>query len=58
MNTMTYKGYKGLVEYDGDAGLLHGEVINLRDVIIFQGRSADELKSALADSVEYYLTFC
>ena len=58
MTTMTYNGFEGIVEYDGDAGLFHGEVINLRDVITFQGRPVDELKQALADSVEDYLAFC
>ncbi len=35
---MTYKGYEAAVEYDEDAEIFHGEVINLRDVITFQGR--------------------
>ncbi len=58
MNTMTYKGYDAIVEYDEDAGLFHGEIINLRDVITFQGASVSELKTALAASVEDYLAFC
>ena len=58
MNTMSYKGYEGLVSYDEDAELFHGEIINLRDVVTFQGRSVDELKKALEDSVEDYLAFC
>jgi predicted HicB family RNase H-like nuclease len=33
-------------------------VINLRDVITFQGRSIDELKCAFSESVDDYLTFC
>jgi len=33
-------------------------VVNLSDVVTFQGRSIDELKAALADSVEDYLDFC
>jgi predicted HicB family RNase H-like nuclease len=58
MNTMSYKGYEGLTAYDEEAGLFHGEVINLRDVITFQGTSVDELKQALIDSVDDYLAFC
>lgn len=58
MSTMSYRGYEAKVEYDDEAGLFHGEVVNLRDVITFQGRSVDELKQALADSVEDYLAFC
>jgi len=58
VNTMSYKGYEAIVAYDEDADVFHGEVMNLRDVITFQGRSVGELKEALADSVEDYLAFC
>ncbi|HXZ16776.1 MAG TPA: type II toxin-antitoxin system HicB family antitoxin [Roseiarcus sp.] len=55
---MSYKGYEAVVEYDEEAEVFHGEVVNTRDVITLQGRSVDELKAALADSVEDYLAFC
>lgn len=55
---MEYKGYVGRVEYDDDAGLFHGEVINTRDVITFQGTTVAELRKAFRDSVEDYLAFC
>jgi predicted HicB family RNase H-like nuclease len=58
MTTMHYKGYEASVEFDEDAVSFHGEVLNLRDVITFQGASAEELKQAFADSVEDYLAFC
>ena len=54
----TYQGYIGKVDYDDEAGTFHGEVINTRDVITFQGASVKELKKALKDSVEDYLEFC
>ncbi len=57
-NTIEYKGYIGTVEYDDEAGIFHGEVINLRDVITFQGECVGELRNALRDSVEDYLEFC
>ena len=55
---MEYKGYIGKVEYDDEAGIFHGEVINLRDVITFQGETVTELKQAFQESVEDYLNFC
>ena len=55
---MEYKGYVGKVEYDDEAGIFHGEVINLRDVITFQGDNVEELRQAFQDSVEDYLDFC
>ena len=55
---LQYKGYTGRVEFDDEAGLFHGEVIDLRDVITFQGTSVEELESAFRDSIEDYLEFC
>lgn len=55
---MEYQGYIGIVEFDGEAGLFHGEVINTRDVITFQGKSVHELKQAFHASVDDYLAFC
>ena len=55
---LEYKGYIGCVEFDDEAGVFHGEVINTRDVITFQGTSVDELQVAFHDSVEDYLQFC
>lgn len=55
---MEYKGYVGKVEFDDEAGIFHGEVINTRDVITFQGTTVDEIRQAFRDSVEDYLDFC
>ena len=55
---MEYKGYIGKVEIDEEAGVLHGEVINIRDVITYEGRSVSELNQAFHDSVEDYIAFC
>ena len=48
---MEYKGYFAKVEFDDDAGIFHGEVINLRGVITFEGETVKELKQAFQDSV-------
>ena len=55
---LNYKGYTGRVEFDDEAGLFHGEVVDLRDVVTFQGRSVEELEAAFRDSVDDYLSFC
>lgn len=44
--------------FDDEADIFHGEVINTRDVITFQGKSVSVLKKAFKDSVEDYLAFC
>ncbi len=55
---MEYKGYIGKVEIDDEAGILHGEVINIRDVITFEGVTVDEVHKAFQESVDDYLEFC
>ena len=55
---MDYKGYIGKVEVDEEAGILHGEVINVRDVITFEGESVETVKKAFQESVDDYLAFC
>ena len=55
---MKYKGYESIVEFDDETEIFHGEIINIRDVITFQGSSVEELKQAFQDSVNDYLEFC
>lgn len=58
MATMEYKGYIGTVTYDDTDEIFHGRVINVPDTITFQGRSVEELRAALEESVEDYLELC
>lgn len=55
---MEYKGYVGRVEFDDEAEIFHGEIINTRDVITFQGASVAELTNAFRESIDDYLAFC
>jgi predicted HicB family RNase H-like nuclease len=55
---MEYKGYIGKVELDAEAGILHGEVVGIRDVVTFQGKSVQEVERAFRESVDDYLAFC
>jgi len=55
---MKYKGYAGHVEYDDEAGVFHGEVLDLRDVITFQGKTVEEVEKSFRESIDDYLEFC
>jgi len=55
---MKYRQYIARVEFDEEGGLFHGEVLNLRDVITFEGRTVAELRKAFRDSIDDYLEFC
>ena len=53
-----YKGYTGVVEFDDEAGVFHGEVLDTRDVITFQGTTVEEIEHAFRESLDDYLDFC
>jgi len=55
---MQFKGYIGVVDFDAESRIFHGEVINTRDVITFQGRSVEEIEKAFRDSVRDYIAWC
>jgi predicted HicB family RNase H-like nuclease len=55
---MEYKNYIGMVEYDDQAKLFHGDVINIKTVITFQGKSVDEIEQAFCDSIDDYIAWC
>jgi len=53
-----YKGYTGVFEFDPTIDAFHGRLVGVRDVVTFQGRSLDELRREMAESVEDYLEHC
>ena len=55
---MEHKGYLAHIVFDDSAGTFHGEVVNIRDVITFQGASVYELRQAFENSVDDYLAYC
>ncbi len=58
MTTLRHKDYVATIEAGAEAGIFHGEVINTRDVLTFQGRSLEELTQASADTVADYEDWC
>ncbi len=55
---LQYKGYTGYVNFDDEAGIFHGEVLDLKDVVTFQGKTPDGIVKAFRDSIDDYLEFC
>ena len=55
---MTYKGYVANVEYDDEAQIISGIVINTRDIITFQGTTVGEIRKAFEESVDDYIEWC
>jgi len=55
---LEHQGYYGRVEFDDEAGVFHGEVLGLRDVVTFEATNVRGLRKAFRDSVEDYLDYC
>ena len=55
---MEYKGFIGDVQFDSDAHVFYGEIINTRDVITFEGKSVSELEKAFKESIDDYINWC
>jgi predicted HicB family RNase H-like nuclease len=55
---MRYKNYEGVITHiDDQADLITGEVNGIQDGIMFQGRTASELKKAFEESIDDYLAW-
>ncbi len=57
-NMLTYKGYTAKIEIDPEKDILFGRVLDIKDVITFQGKTVEEARQAFHDSVDDYLEFC
>lgn len=55
---MKYKDYEAVIQFDEDDQVLHGRVINVRDVISFHGESIEEVRQAFEQAVDDYLADC
>ena len=45
-------------EYIDETKIFHGEVLDTKDVITFQGTTVEEIEHAFRDSIDDYLEFC
>lgn len=55
---LEYKGYVTKIDFDDKLDCFVGEVVNIKDIITFQGATVQELKTELKNSIECYLAFC
>ena len=55
---MEYKGYHATIKYDADDEVFHGKVVGIRDYILFQSESADDMEKEFRISIDDYLEWC
>ncbi len=58
VNLLKYKDYCARIALGPSADAFHGRVLGMRDVIDFYGRTSEELRQELEQSVEDYLEWC
>lgn len=57
-STLTFKGYVASVEIDFEQGVMHGEVINTRDVLTFSAKNVSDLQSEFEATINDYCEWC
>jgi len=55
---MKYKDYEAIVKYSDEDQTFVGEVINTRDILVFDGRNVKEIERSFHAVVDEYLTDC
>ena len=58
MNTMTYKGYLGSVNYSDKDQVFFGKIEGINGLVNFEGESVKELTTAFHEAVDDYLAYC
>ena len=58
MTILTYKGYSAQIEVEPDTKVLSGRVLDLRDVIVFEGDTVTDVEEQFHLSVDDYLAQC
>ena len=58
MKTMTYNGYTGIVEFDGDDEIFFGHIAAINDLIGFHAETVADLKAAFHEAVDDYIATC
>lgn len=55
---LSYKGFLGSTDYDDNAEVFFGTVVNANTIMSFRGASVEELKASFRDLVDSYLEDC
>ncbi|WP_313327871.1 type II toxin-antitoxin system HicB family antitoxin [Pseudomonas qingdaonensis] len=55
---LEYKGFQGSVEFALEAGVLHGKILLIDDLVTYEADNITELNEAFRESVDDYLATC
>lgn len=57
-NELTYKNFRGSVDFDSEDQILFGKVLFIDSLLMYHGTSIDEIKTAFESTVDAYLEHC
>ena len=55
---LQYKSYLGFIRYDDEEEVFRGRVIDIKDMVTFQGSSVEEIRREFQESIDDYVEFC
>lgn len=58
MKNLEYKSYVGSIEYSKEDDLLYGEVLGIRGLLSYEGKTGQELEDDFIEAINVYLTDC
>lgn len=58
MNTLSYKGYIGSVNFSEKDNVFFGKTEGINGLVNFEGESVKELTAAFHEAVDDYLAYC
>ncbi|WP_370088212.1 type II toxin-antitoxin system HicB family antitoxin [Ekhidna sp.] len=58
MKSMTHKGYSGNAEFSYEDKVFHGSILDINDLVTYEGSTVAELENAFKEAVEDYLSLC
>lgn len=57
-NLLSYKDFRGTVEFSAQDNILYGKVIGIKSLISYEGNSLKELENDFREAVDDYLELC
>ena len=55
---LRYKDYCGSVEFSAEDNCLYGKILGINDLVSFEGKTVEDLRSDFEESVDDYLETC
>jgi len=54
-DTIKYKQYTASVSFSTEDGVFYGKILDIKGLILFEGKSDEELMKAFEEAIEDYL---